>query len=125
MLQCNSPNLLKCYDIYENKDLKILILELCEGKTLYEYLQKKQKLPEQEAVEILRQIISGIAVDLQLIQELHKHSIVHRDLKTENIMEHEGQYKIIDFGFSKKLQIKNESEQVKNTLLGTPTTMAP
>lgn len=66
----------------------------------------------------MRQLINGIA-------ELHKHNIVHRDLKTENIMEHQGEYKIIDFGFSKKLELKNESDQIKNTVLGTPTTMAP
>jgi len=38
-------------------------------------------------------------------QVLHSHKIVHRDLKAENIMSHNGTYKIIDFGFSKKLQI--------------------
>ena len=40
-----------------------------------------------------------------LIKVLHSHKIVHRDLKAENIMSHNGTYKIIDFGFSKKLQI--------------------
>lgn len=40
-------------------------------------------------------------------------------------MEHEGVYKIIDFGFSKQLSIINEADLIKNTLLGTPTTMAP
>lgn len=62
MMQCNSPNLIKCFDIYENKDLKVLIMEYCEGKTLEEYLQKKGKLGEQEAVDILRQLLNGIAV---------------------------------------------------------------
>jgi serine/threonine protein kinase len=59
------------------------------------------------------------------MQELHKHSIIHRDLKADNIMEHEGQYKIIDLGFSKKLEIANELAEVKGTILGTVTTMAP
>ena len=40
-------------------------------------------------------------------------------------MVHNGCYKIIDFGFSKKLELKNEKDQTQNTLLGTPTTMAP
>lgn len=31
MMLCDSPNLIKCYDIYENKDLKILIMEYCDG----------------------------------------------------------------------------------------------
>ena len=57
--------------------------------------------------------------------ELPRHRIVHRDLKAENIMSHNGTYKIIDFGFSKKLQIAQENIEVKNTTLGTITTMAP
>jgi serine/threonine protein kinase len=40
-------------------------------------------------------------------------------------MEHEGQYKIIDLGFSKKLDIAHEQAEVKGTILGTVTTMAP
>jgi serine/threonine protein kinase len=40
-------------------------------------------------------------------------------------MEHEGQYKIIDLGFSKKLEIAHEQAEVKGTILGTVTTMAP
>ena len=31
MMLCDSPNVMKCYDIYENKDLKILVLEYCDG----------------------------------------------------------------------------------------------
>ena len=60
-----------------------------------------------------------------LMQELHKHNIIHRDLKAENIMSHNGKYKIIDFGFSKKLQISQENAEIKGTSLGTITTMAP
>lgn len=40
-------------------------------------------------------------------------------------MEHEGEYKIIDLGFSKKLDIINEQAEVQGTILGTVTTMAP
>lgn len=40
-------------------------------------------------------------------------------------MEHEGEYKIIDLGFSKKLDIMNEEAEVQGTTLGTVTTMAP
>lgn len=62
MMQCDSPHLLKCLDIFENRDLKVLKMEYCQGKTLDTYLQKRKKLPEREAVDILRQIISGISV---------------------------------------------------------------
>jgi serine/threonine protein kinase len=56
---------------------------------------------------------------------MHKHKIVHRDLKAENIMNHNGTYKIIDLGFSKKLEIAQEAMEIKATALGTITTMAP
>jgi serine/threonine protein kinase len=56
---------------------------------------------------------------------MHRHNIVHRDLKAENIMSHNGTYKIIDFGFSKKLLIAQENAEIKGTSLGTITTMAP
>lgn len=56
---------------------------------------------------------------------MHRHKIVHRDLKADNIMSHNGTYKIIDFGFSKKLDIAQEMMEVKGTSLGTITTMAP
>lgn len=46
-------------------------------------------------------------------------------MKTENILVHNGVYKIADFGFSKKLDIKHEESELKGTTLGTITTMAP
>jgi serine/threonine protein kinase len=52
---------------------------------------------------------------------MHTHNIIHRDLKAENILSHNGVYKIADLGFSK--QVGNE--EVKQTTLGTITTMAP
>lgn len=54
---------------------------------------------------------------------MHEKCIVHRDLKSENIMNHNGIFKIIDFGFSKKLP--SNSEAFKGTVLGTIITMAP
>lgn len=46
-------------------------------------------------------------------------------MKADNIMSHNGTYKIIDFGFSKKLEITQEMAEVKGTSLGSLTTMAP
>lgn len=53
---------------------------------------------------------------------MHRMNIVHRDLKTDNIMSHNGIYKIIDLGFARI--IPQESE-VQGTVLGTIITMAP
>jgi hypothetical protein len=46
MYACDSPFLLKCYDVYENDDLKILIIEYCNGKTLQAEIDEKKKIPE-------------------------------------------------------------------------------
>jgi serine/threonine protein kinase len=42
--------------------LKILVLEYCSGRTLEDYIKRKKRLSEEEAVKILRQIINGVAV---------------------------------------------------------------
>jgi serine/threonine protein kinase len=44
MMLCESPNLIKCYDIYENADLKVLVMEFCEGRTLEDELKSKKKI---------------------------------------------------------------------------------
>jgi len=40
MQQCDSINLLKCFEIFENEDLKILVIEYCDGLTLAEELKR-------------------------------------------------------------------------------------
>lgn len=112
---CNSENLIKCFDIYENKSLKIMVIEYCNGGTLQQEIRNKHRIPEKQAILILKQIINGIA-------ELHSHRIVHRDLKPDNILSHNGVYKIADFGFSKEI---DPVAEVGMTTLGTVTTMAP
>lgn len=87
---------MKLYDVYENKWLKIMVIEYCNGGTLSQEITHRNRIPEKEAVEILKQIILGIA-------DMHKENIVHRDLKTDNIMSHNGVYKIVDLGFAKMI----------------------
>lgn len=62
MLKCNSPYLVKCFDVFKNEDLKIIVMEYCNRGTLTEYLSEKKKLPEEEAISILKQILNGIKV---------------------------------------------------------------
>ena len=53
---------------------------------------------------------------------MHKENIVHRDLKSDNIMSHNGVYKIVDLGFAKKIPAESD---IYGTVLGTIITMAP
>jgi serine/threonine-protein kinase ULK/ATG1 len=91
-----------------------LIMEYCNDGDLDAYVKKRKYLTEDEAVEILCEIIHGF-------QHLYKHNILHRDLKLANILRHDGVIKIADFGFSKMMT----SEQLASTMLGSPLNMAP
>ena len=75
----------------------------------------KKRLTEKKAIFFLKQIISGF-------KRLHEKNIIHRDFKSDNLLLHEDQIKIADFGFSKQL---NSSQSVTQAQLGTPYSMAP
>ena len=98
---CQHPNIIKLIDIFENYDYYFMVMEFMGGKDLFEYLEKRGfKVPEQRAKEITLQIIKGV-------QYLHSFSIVHRDLKLENVMmtddTEKAVAKLVDFGLSKIL----------------------
>lgn len=106
---------MKLYDVYQNKWLKIMVIEYCNMGTLSEEILRRNRIPQKEAIEVIKQIILGVA-------EMHKQNIIHRDLKTDNIMCHNGIYKIVDLGFAKMLPANSD---IFGTVLGTIITMAP
>ena len=81
-----------------------------------ELLKKKGRMDEEEAFEVITQILCGFT---QLVQE----KIVHRDLKPANILIHDGIYKIGDFGFAK--YVDNFGTQMLKSCVGSPIYMAP
>jgi BR serine/threonine kinase len=93
------PNVLRLYDVYENKKYLYLILEHVSGGELFDYLVKKSRLTIKEARKFFRQIIS--ALDF-----CHSHLICHRDLKPENLLlDDKLNIKIADFGMA-SLQVE-------------------
>ncbi len=72
------------------------MLEYCNEGDLAAYVKRKKQLTEDEAVEFLVQILHGF-------RTLVKNKILHRDFKLANILLHDGQIKIADFGFAKLL----------------------
>ncbi|GEQ67050.1 hypothetical protein JCM33374_g713 [Metschnikowia sp. JCM 33374] len=88
------PNIMGLYDVWENKNDLYLILEYIEGGELFDYLIKKGKLSEHEAIIYFKQIIHGIGY-------LHQFNICHRDLKPENLLlDFNKNIKIADFGMA-------------------------
>lgn len=90
----NHPHIIKLLDFFHTTEYFFLIFEYVNGQQLYDIVLKKGSLDEDEARKYFRQIIS--AVDYT-----HRNSVVHRDLKIENILiDRNDNIKLIDFGLS-------------------------
>lgn len=107
MRKLDHPNVLRIYEVFEDKVNYFLVTELCAGVELFESIQNKQRFSEYEAAQVIRQI-------LQAITYCHSLGVVHRDLKPENVIydeQNDNALKIIDFGTSveydkRKAQLK-------------------
>jgi calcium-dependent protein kinase len=76
-----------------------MVLELCPDGDLDKFLEQHNlKLPENIAVEILRQLMNGF-------KELVAHGYIHRDIKPANSLVKSGVHKVADFGFAKRIDI--------------------
>ena len=89
------PNVVNVYDVGDENGIYYIVMELVEGITLKKYIEKRGKLPFKEAVSIAIQVANGL-------DAAHKHHIVHRDIKPQNIIiSKEGKVKVTDFGIAK------------------------
>ena len=89
------PNVVNVYDVGRDRGLYYMVMELVEGITLKEYIEKKGALSTKEVLSIAIQMCSGI-------EAAHSHHIVHRDIKPQNIIiSKEGKVKVTDFGIAK------------------------
>ena len=99
MKLCHHPNIIRLLDHFENAEYIFIVMEYISGGTLTQFLKKRYfNFSETQAANIINQIGQGL-------KYLHSYGIVHRDLKTENIMmtqlNDNGIIKIMDFGLSK------------------------
>jgi len=96
---CQHPNIVRLFDVFESSDFIYVVMELCEGGDLMDYIMKNDfKISEQRAVKIIHSLSTALYY-------LHSYGIIHRDLKPDNILlvtKHEdSDIKIIDFGLAK------------------------
>ena len=88
-------NIVNVYDVGEDRGLYYFVMELVEGITLKDYIQKKGRLTVKEVISISLQVCAGI-------EAAHNHQIIHRDIKPQNIIiSREGKVKVMDFGIAK------------------------
>ena len=94
------PSIMKIYEVIESSSCYYIICELLVGGELFHLLRRKGRFPEATCARYMKDLLSGLYY-------CHSLSIVHNDLKPENLLlensEPEAQLKIIDFGISRKM----------------------
>ena len=102
-----------------------MVMDLLEGESLRELLDKENKLPIDRALDIILRICDGLAY-------AHKSGVIHRDLKPHNIMlchdeTAEETIRIVDFGIAKIIREDQEGPNLTQTgeVFGTPNYMSP
>lgn len=97
--------------------LPYMVMEYVKGPDLKEYIREKSPIPLPQVIKIMDQILSAMEL-------AHKHNVIHRDLKPQNIlMDEKGNIKIADFGIAVAL---NQSAITQtNSVLGSVHYMSP
>ncbi|KQS39329.1 uncharacterized protein Dere_GG17493, isoform G [Drosophila erecta] len=109
------PNIIHIYEVFENREKMVLVMEFAAGGELYDYLSERKVLTEEEARRIFRQVATAVYY-------CHKHKICHRDLKLENILlDEKGNAKIADFGLSNVF----DDQRLLGTFCGSPLYASP
>lgn len=115
----NHPHILPLFDSGAAADFLYYVMPYVEGESLRERLDRQNQLPVDEALHIARSMASGL-------DYAHRQGVVHRDVKPENVMLHEGEAMIMDFGIAKAVSVAG-SETLTQTgmMVGTPAYVSP
>jgi serine/threonine-protein kinase len=110
------PGIVTVHDVGELEDVAFIVMELVEGRSLKDVLDRGEKIPLAAALAIISQ--TADALDFA-----HKHGVVHRDVKPGNIrVGPAGEVKIMDFGLAR---LPSSTATKSGRLLGTVQYMAP
>ncbi len=118
----NHPNIVRAYDVGEDRQLHYLVMEFVEGISLTSLVRQKGALPYSQACHYIRQAALGL-------QHAFEIGVIHRDIKPENLLiTREGAVKILDMGLV-LFHGKNDDELTarfeKGSILGTADYLSP
>lgn len=115
--ELSHPNIVSVLDVGTDHGLPYMVMEYVDGPNLKEYIQKNSPLDLNEIIRIMDQILSAVAL-------AHKHNVIHRDLKPQNIlMDKRGNIKIADFGIA--VALNQSSITQTNSVMGSVHYMSP
>ncbi len=90
----SNPNIVAVYDVSHSDDIEYIVMELVDGITLRQYMDRRGALQWREVLHFTRQIARALA-------HAHERGIIHRDIKPQNIMLlRDGTIKVADFGIA-------------------------
>jgi len=115
--QVNHPQVVAIYNLLTIPEGIYLIMEIISGIDLKEKLRREGPVPVETGVEMINQLA-------QIMAECHRHGLIHRDLKPQNIiLPADGRIRLLDFGIAKVTQLADLTRT--GTALGSPEYMAP
>ncbi len=88
------PNIMAVYDVSRGGDMDYIVMELLDGITLKQYMERRGKMDWRETLHFITQIMRGLS-------HAHSRNLIHRDIKPQNIMVlRDGTVKVTDFGIA-------------------------
>lgn len=110
------PNIVAVYDVSHNDNVEYIVMELVDGITLKQYMERKGMIAWKEVVHFTKQISKALA-------HAHERGIIHRDIKPQNIMLlRDGTIKVGDFGIA---ALENEVYENNGEAIGSIHYIAP
>ena len=114
--QLSHPNIVSVYDGSRGGDTEYIVMELIDGITLKQYMEKRGQLNWRESLHFITQIMRGLS-------HAHSRGIVHRDIKPQNVMVlRDGSVKVADFGIA---CLENSAQTLTQEALGSVHYISP
>ena len=114
--QLSHPNIMSVYDVSRGGNTEYIVMELIDGITLKQYMEKRGQLNWRESLHFITQIMRGLS-------HAHSRGIIHRDIKPQNVMVlRDGSVKVADFGIA---CLENSSQTLTQEALGSVHYISP
>ena len=114
--QLSHANIVSLYDVSTNPDREYIVMELIDGITLKQYMERRGRMDWRESLHFITQIMRGLS-------HAHSRGIIHRDIKPQNIMVlRDGSVKVADFGIA---CLANQGQTLTQEALGSVHYISP